>query len=72
MNPKEKAKELIDKFEYEIITPDHYEGKGCALLCVNEIIEATKSIPDASLVIDNEWTTIGEYWQQVKEEITKA
>jgi hypothetical protein len=67
MTPKEKAKELVDKFkEYaeDRISEDglgfdkKYCAKQCAILAVDEIIEAT---------IDD-WSH-SDYWQQVKTEI---
>ena len=45
MNPKEKAIELVDKFK----------SKDNAIICVNEIIEATDYTQD--------------YWEEVKIEI---
>jgi hypothetical protein len=59
MTPKEKAKELVDKFN--VWTNDGYGGgfpKQCALIAVDEIIEAT---------IDD-WSH-SDYWEEVKTEI---
>jgi hypothetical protein len=61
MTPKQKARELRDKF-YMAIPGDEmgkcYESsKQCALIAVNEILNE----PDSSEV----------YWQQVKQEIEK-
>ena len=69
MTPKEKAKELIDRFnEYTVVSSIHYpsgkimedltNAKQCALIAVNELI---KSVSDV-----NSW-----YWEEVKEEIEK-
>ena len=55
MIPKEKAKELIDRFK---IGNDHTIAKQCALICVNEISEDYSG-------------DILEYWQEVKQEIEK-
>ena len=75
MTPKQKAKELVDKFtDYEIEIGGQHDGylfmqihdaKQCALICVDEIMH----------VIDwHEFETPNEelnYWNQVKEEIQK-
>jgi hypothetical protein len=41
MTPKEKAKELIDKYNFlkEIFTPSIHEQKQCALIAVDEILK---------------------------------
>jgi hypothetical protein len=69
MIPKEKAKELFNKFAFEK-TPEGYkmfqtsnESKRCSLIAVNEIIEA---IEDIFETLDER-----EYWQSVKQEIEK-
>lgn len=64
MTPKEKAKELKDKFQKQIFFDvtderlDINEAKGLALIAVDEIIESCNYI--------NKW-----YWQEVKQEIEK-
>jgi len=65
MTPKEKAKELIFKFE---ITETHegkafiiQSGKSSALICVDEIIDT----------YNNAWTNTSDYWKEVKNEIEK-
>ena len=62
MTPKEKAKELVRKFNY-------YDangvllGKQCALICVDEMLDCnTTSVY---------WEEDFEYWKQVKQEIEK-
>lgn len=66
MTPKEKAKELIDKYNFIYIP--HYtsihEVKQCALICVDEILLHEKT---AHSVLDKS----SDYWQEVKEEIQK-
>jgi hypothetical protein len=61
MTPKEKAKELVDK--YSFVEIQHYtsmfEVKECALIAVDEIIDLVKHID-----VDSE-----DYWEQVKKEI---
>ena len=65
MTPKEKAKELVDKFFNEM--PKYLQGKlgretakESALICVDEIISST-------FVQNNTFN----YWSEVKEEINK-
>jgi hypothetical protein len=63
MTPKEKAQELVDKiYNYTvdvfILSTSLECSKQCALIAVDEIIEAT---------IDD-WSH-SEYWQEVKREI---
>ena len=62
MTPKEKAKELIDKFDetMEFYVPARY-AKQCALIAVDEILKN-----DGFTQFDDYLT---EYWQQVKQEI---
>jgi len=63
MQPKKKAKELIDKYSEVFITigteSKGYLIKECALICVDEIIHNRKPI-----VIKNKL-----YWEEVKKEI---
>jgi hypothetical protein len=63
MTPKEKAKELIDKYQFVYIQnyTSMFEVKECALIAVDEIIENEK--------IDNLEDNNLSYWQQVKQEI---
>ena len=65
MTPKDKAKELTCKFTKfihigysEEITPDTYNGKKDAVICVNEILEIVR-LHKLQVV----------YWSKVKEEI---
>jgi hypothetical protein len=66
MTPKEKAKELVSKFQKQIFFEvtneklDIEEAKGCALIAVDEILKE-ESI--GSLLID--------WWKEVKHEIEK-
>lgn len=67
MTPKEKAKELVDKFSplaknwdcYNDEPLDENNAKQCALIAVDEIINAGKDVDEFS----------DSYWQQVKQEI---
>ena len=79
MTPKEKAKELVDKYSDNIVVKfqeyagAHYselelsdtETKQCALICVDEclIIEKGKDLDYSKLRL--------EYWEEVKQEINK-
>ena len=66
MTPKEKAEELVKKYE-----PLLYDGYGdfdgyivskqCALICVDEILMSQHNV----------WENTIEYWQDVKQEINK-
>ena len=59
MTPKEKAKELVDRFLNEQNdTEEISQAKQCALICVDEVIESCFH-PNL------------EYWQEVKQEINK-
>ena len=67
MTPKEKAKELVDRFKKLDTTFDGvdvlcHEAKQCALICVDEIL---KTHPNSNFMpIINEWN-------EVKKEIQK-
>lgn len=69
MTPKEKSKELIDKFGLELsadwdlqLSPDIHVAKQCALICVDELI----------LNNSEEFDFVGvTYWREVKQEIEK-
>lgn len=66
MTPKEKAKELVDKFNYE---GKHYlmlDAKQCALIVVDEIIKNEYDEENEPYVMNNI-----KYWQDVKQEIQK-
>jgi hypothetical protein len=64
-SPKEKAKELFDKFRNEIIsflgdTMKDKNAKRCALIAVDEILEIKSVDKDFDL---------SHYWQEVEKEI---
>lgn len=65
MAPKEKAKELVEKFNFVYI-PNYtsmHEVKQCALIAVSEIIET---------VLGGDWSSpLMPYWEEVKAEIEK-
>jgi hypothetical protein len=64
MTPKEKAKELFDK--YFEATNNYYQAKQCALIAVDEILG---DIDDSILHPQNKEAI--DYWQEVKQEIEK-
>jgi len=71
MTPKEKAKELVNKF-IPFVDTYHYgflvKNKQCALIAVNEIIDSyTKEKSYGYIVSDK----IIPYWEEVKQEIEK-
>lgn len=72
MEAKDKAKELVEKFMYELMfitnIADRFPiAKACAIICVDEIIKIASSVRHYG---DMQLTEYG-FWQQVKEEISK-
>jgi hypothetical protein len=68
MTPKEKAKELIDKYLFVEIAyyTSMHEVKQCALIAVDEVIEANPiAFDEQDNCIAKQW------WQEVKIEIEK-
>jgi len=66
MNPKEKAVELLDSFYMPInLKTDYKEAKQCALICVDEIIEAINFDWMEEQNLDRQHA----YWQEVRKEI---
>ena len=67
MTPKEKAKELVSKFNFEhtgetyILHQTVDESKRCALIAVDEIILEMDSV-----MLPNPFK---QYWQEIKKEI---
>jgi len=71
MTPKEKAFELIDKFEKTThpISRIMVDGRQCALICVDEILNLDiRAKSEAQFVIERR---IDEYWDEVKQEIER-
>lgn len=66
MTPKDKAKELFEKYAFVEIAyyTSKHEVKECAIIAVDEII---KSVPIAPLELSHPLF----YWQEVKNEIDK-
>ena len=71
MTPKEKAKELFEKFYLvreinEVCILSNYSAKQCALIAVDELIDENKYL--------EELVQAGlkkQYWEEVKQEIEK-
>ena len=61
MTPKDKAKELVDKFTV-VGLQQRNEGVQCALIAVDEILDINSVDRDYYLC---------DYWNDVKEEIEK-
>ena len=79
--PKEKAKELIDKFTV-VGLQQRNEGIACALICVDENVKMLKLVLNESTEIYLSLNTpkklcidvlnpLLNYWQEVKSEIEK-
>ena len=64
MTPKEKAYELIIKFQLKPEGINKELAKRCALIAVDELIKYVQ--PDPSFPGYNEW-----FWEEVKQEIEK-
>jgi hypothetical protein len=67
MTPKEKAKELVDKFQF-ILTEKQF-GKQCALIAVDEILDELLEIvtvTSSKYIIKHI-----NYYQEIKQEIEK-
>ena len=71
MTPKEKAKELVDKFKNRSIelgeTNSQLMAEANALIAVDEILEI---INETMILVDIE--SDYDYWQEVKQEIEKV
>jgi hypothetical protein len=79
MTPKDKAKELVYKYENLVTTWDCYwdteipvenrlpEMKQCALITVDDILDAICF----NMCDEDEWNKENEFWKEVKEEIEK-
>lgn len=72
MTPKEKAKELLGRFD-ETLTYIESKAKArqCALIAVELLIECTPSINIYPPNLQTKNSIVKEYWQEVKQEIEK-
>ena len=64
---KEKAKELIEKFEGKLSYGCTHNCKQCALICVDEIIKDVLR----QEYFPNDIQPMIRFWQQVKEHLNK-
>ena len=77
MSPKQKAKELFDKFYYIVpsyeLPIDDQVAKECALIAVHEILQINwiHSQPECFDDLANEYKEKSFYWNEVKKEIEK-
>jgi len=76
MSPKEKAKELVDRYfndygekmengKFMLCIVSVGRAKQCALICVDEILEGLAYWKDVRAKLQEE------FWQEVKEKINK-
>ena len=63
MTPKEKAKELVDRFIVNSNQNAYRHSKQCALICVDEILKLH--------MWKHNSVDLYKYWQEVKQEIEK-
>lgn len=74
IQPKEKAKQIIDRFDFEVrdldneISHTKWESKQCDLICVDEIIKTFK-FPKYDGNPDFEANGDELYWLEVKREV---
>jgi hypothetical protein len=73
MTPKEKAKELYNRYEFVYIQnyTSKHEVKQCALLAVDEILKSAPSKPGYGPYIESDIEQAAFYWQEVRDEIEK-
>ncbi len=74
MTPKEKAKELVDRFSYRIhivncFHDNKVNSKESALIAVDEILKSKKQNIIHFYRCGDEFCECGGYWQEVKQEI---
>ena len=69
MTPKEKAKELVDRFKWRdyVARMSLDNSKQCALICVDEILQ---TIPE-EVMSYKPFMMNTDYWQEVKQEINR-
>ena len=74
MTPKEKAEELVFKYDFlqaVIEGFSFYDAKECALIAVDEIIFYLPSVDIYPYFAQKLSPRVKEYWQEVKQEINK-
>lgn len=73
MTPKEKAKELVSKFNFEHLSDTYIlhqtveESKRCALIAVDEILSAICF----NMYDEDAYNKEDNYWEEVKREINQ-
>jgi hypothetical protein len=78
MTPQEKAKELVDKYNYEICNSCGLSenessltaAKVCAIICVNELIDLSDRVSDIGGNYKDAECEL-KFWYMVKNEINK-
>jgi hypothetical protein len=70
MTPKEKAIEIVSKFEetiygFDVFDDDWVKCMNCALIAADEILNEYKSYNQSAIIYDDALI----YWQEVKQEI---
>ena len=70
MTPKEKAKELVEKFRLKVLDYggngiNGFKAKQCALIAVDEILNVVSEYTIEPFVFDID------FWQEVKQELEK-
>ena len=63
MTPKEKAKQLKERFENALTVKD------CQMIGVDEILKANPIIPLQFMLESESLDAANEYWQEVKQEL---
>jgi hypothetical protein len=75
MKPREKAKELYDKFcdyaEKKVWDSKNYNAIECALIAVDEIMKANPIVPLQFMLESEAMDEALFYWKEVKSEIEK-
>ena len=68
MNPKQKAKELVEKFcsQYDSVIPNQ-RSKESAIKCCDEIINNLEQIKEFDQEINESFKIYIKYWKEVKE-----
>jgi predicted proteasome-type protease len=74
MTPKEKAIELVDKYNNSIMSflSDNMKYQNaikCALIAVDEILKANPIIPLQFMLESESLDAANEYWQEVQQEL---
>ena len=65
--PKEKARELVDDYLFLVKGTDFADAIQCALICVDEIIEAELNVLIKFNIVTESY--VPKYWNSVKEHL---